>query len=205
MNIKLSKRLNEELLKKGVKKLDITTLEEVAKEVTDDRLLNELEEIYNIIDSKRVIRKCTTENCQEWFMVTKLNHSSKCLECVNDLYVATKKGYWLYMFMNGDEPVYIGQTTNLRRRMSSHLGGHTVTKEMIKSNDWTSLYALDLSKCEINIDDLLEMEGYLINHYKPKYNNHISSMSGINLLDIEERLMKYEDNWVEIKENDTIK
>lgn len=205
MNIKLSKQLNEELLKKGVKKLDITILEEVAKEVTNDRLLNELEDIYNIIDDKHVIRKCTTRDCQEWFIVTKLNHSSKCSECVNDLYVVSKKGYWLYMFMNGDEPVYIGQTTKLKHRMSNHLGGHKVTKEMIKSNDWTSLYALDLSKCGIDIDDLLKMEGYLINYYKPKYNNHFPSMNEESMLEMEDMLMEYDDNWTKIKENYTIK
>ena len=76
------------------------------------------------------------------------------------------QGFFLYRwFNNNNEIIYVGKTTDLRRRMNDHKRDNT------KINEAVRIEYVDVQHLGIQSSDNLEwLEDYFINLYHPKYN-----------------------------------
>lgn len=76
------------------------------------------------------------------------------------------QGFFLYRwFNNNNEIIYVGKTTDLRRRMNDHKRDNTKIKEAVR------IEYVDVQHLGIQSSDNLEwLEDYFINLYHPKYN-----------------------------------
>ena len=83
-------------------------------------------------------------------------------------------GFYLYKIVdNAENVLYIGQTTNIRRRIANHLCFNSNIAEFMKEEEWETIYYLDVSNFVFNSKDLRDLETALINYYKPLWNTQI--------------------------------
>ena len=84
-------------------------------------------------------------------------------------------GFYLYKILdNAGNILYVGQTTNIKTRIANHLCYNSNIAEFLKTQDWESIYYIDVSNFVSNTKELLELETALINYYKPSWNVRIS-------------------------------
>lgn len=73
----------------------------------------------------------------------------------------------VYFFMNGDTPIYIGKSINIRVRVQSHIQAATLSKK-----EYALVSQADTMKymTTLNNFDAIVLESQLIQKYKPQYN-----------------------------------
>lgn len=83
-------------------------------------------------------------------------------------------GFYLYKIVdNAENVVYVGQTTNIRRRIANHLCFNSNISDFLKTQEWETIYYIDVSNFVSNSKDLRELETALIDYYKPSWNTKI--------------------------------
>lgn len=118
-------------------------------------------------------------NCKETKDITEFakNRTTKdqlqawCKECnntYNKQYREENKGYYLYFIYNYKECVYVGSTSNLNNRISSHINGHTHLKDKIST--WTSIKYIDLTDLLDSREELYFVEMACIELLSPPWN-----------------------------------
>lgn len=89
--------------------------------------------------------------------------------------------YYIYRFINNENKViYIGRTQNLDQRMKTHYG----TKGHLPKQCYKNTKKIEYATCSNEIEMVL-IEIYLINKYKPIYNNKDLYRGRITLTDFE--------------------
>lgn len=82
-------------------------------------------------------------------------------------------GKYLYMVRGLNNTIlYVGQTVNYYNRLNVHLSGESPnTKDIFKSNIWSDIIFIDVTKCIKHQEELLSLEQLLIEKYNPTYND----------------------------------
>ena len=83
-------------------------------------------------------------------------------------------GFYLYKIVdNAENVLYVGQTTNIKTRISNHLCFNSNIADFMRGDEWESIYYIDVSNFVSNSKDLKDLETALIDYYKPAWNTQI--------------------------------
>lgn len=96
-------------------------------------------------------------------------------------YRLTHTGYYIYLFCKGNEVKYVGATEGIYHRIHlQHLKGLSHIKDLVLSDEWDNVKYMDLTDIIDDRKELLFIEDYFINKFKPKKNK---SLNNIHLAD----------------------
>lgn len=148
-------------------------------------------------------KKCC--KCNE--NVAKESHSY-CQECYNEYqknYREDRKGYYLYIVLDGKKILYVGATEKIYQRISAHINGHSNIKDLMLSDNWTCIKYLDITNLVDNREELLFLENSLIDLYETKYNdkkNIIRNMSQERIFSLMSEVHNLTQEWNVYAENE---
>lgn len=131
------------------------------------------------------------------------NYCKCCIKEYNKNYNNVSKGYFLYIVVNNNEILYIGKTSRIDKRISSHVTCKVQsTKNIFRSRKWTKIKYIDLTRVVVDDVELRVLENELINLHKPFCNE----ITNTNYLLKNERLFTlmtivHSDVWKTYKEN----
>jgi predicted GIY-YIG superfamily endonuclease len=150
---------------------------EFKKEFPVDASLNELQQYFKTLEKVLKYKMRNINNfkeIEEYFVDGPNNIRSK---------------YNIYKFLNKEgEIIYIGQTSNYKNRLNTHLSknGH------LPKGCYDELEQVLIAPCN-NRDEMLIYERYLINLLEPKYNNKLNNNNNFRFKLPELNWFKYED------------
>lgn len=80
-------------------------------------------------------------------------------------------GYFLYIITDINNNIkYVGETTNIKTRLSNHLCFNSNIKKHLQENKWKYIKYLDISNLVENKNELRLLENELIELYQPAWN-----------------------------------
>lgn len=86
-------------------------------------------------------------------------------------YMEKFRGYYLYIIVDKENIIkYVGSTTNIKRRLYSHLTCNSNIKNHMKQEEWEYIKYLDISNLVENENELRLLENELIELYQPQWN-----------------------------------
>lgn len=81
------------------------------------------------------------------------------------------RGYYLYIIVDEENIIkYVGSTTNIKRRLYSHLTCNSNIAEQMEQGTWEYIKYLDISDLVENENELRLLENELIELYSPAWN-----------------------------------
>lgn len=114
----------------------------------------------------RKCSKCNAEKEEDIY-----NYCKCCIKEYNKNYNNVSKGYFLYIVVNNNEILYIGKTSRIDKRISSHVTCKVQsTKNIFEFGKWTEVKYIDLTEVVADDVELRVLENELINLYKPSCN-----------------------------------
>lgn len=116
--------------------------------------------------------RTTKDGLQAWCKECNNTYSKQYRKDNNEYvkqYREENKGYYLYFIYSYKECVYVGSTSNLLNRISSHTNGHTHLKDKISR--WTSIKYIDLTNIVESREELYFTEMACIELLSPAWNS----------------------------------
>ena len=112
------------------------------------------------------------EKNKDYFNEYYENHKAEIQKNIKN-YIEKFDGYYLYIITNKDNKIlYVGETTNIKKRLSNHLSLTTNIKNHMKSDEWEYIKYLDISNLVDNENELRLLENELIELYQPQWNKY---------------------------------
>ena len=100
------------------------------------------------------------------------NHKEEMKKSIKN-YIEKFDGYYLYIITNAENKIlYVGETTNIKTRLSNHLSLTTNIKKHLREDDWKYIKYLDISNLVDNENELRLLENELIELYQPQWNKY---------------------------------
>lgn len=110
------------------------------------------------------------EKNKDYFSNYYAEHKEEMHQRYND-YINKFKGYYLYIIINAENKIlYVGETTNIKRRFYNHLTCNSNISEYMKQDEWKYVKYLDISNLVENENELRLLENELIELYQPAWN-----------------------------------
>lgn len=120
-------------------------------------------------NSKDYMNKWKEKN-KDYFNKYYINHKEEMQQRYKN-YIEKFDGYYLYIITDKDNNIlYVGETTNIKRRLSNHLSLTTNIKNHMKSDEWEYIKYLNISNLVENENELRLLENELIELYQPSWN-----------------------------------
>ena len=91
------------------------------------------------------------------------------------------EGYYLYIITDrANNILYVGETTNIKKRMYSHLTCNSNIRDKMKQGTWKHIKYLDVTQLVKNEEELLMLENALIELYQPAWNKTKNNIDDVN-------------------------
>lgn len=111
---------------------------------------------------------------------------SYCKQCYSEYqknYREGHKGYYLYVVLDESKKVlYVGATEKIYQRISAHINGHSNIKNLMLSNNWSSIKYLNITNLVKNREEMLLLENSLIELYNTDWNDKKNIIKNIDKL-----------------------
>ena len=120
-------------------------------------------------NSKEYMSRWKEKN-KDYFNEYYENHKAEIQKNIKN-YIEKFDGYYLYIITDKDNKIlYVGETTNIKKRLSNHLSLTTNIKNHMKQEEWEYIKYLDISNLVENENELRLLENELIELYQPAWN-----------------------------------
>ena len=130
-------------------------------------------------NSKKYMSRWKEKN-KNYFSEYYINHKEEMQQRYKN-YINKFKGYYLYIITDrANNILYVGETTNIKRRLYVHLSCNSNIAEQMEQGTWKYIKYLNVSNFVNSEEELLMLENALIELYQPEWNKTKNNIEDVN-------------------------